>query len=226
MKLSVVISTWNRFNLLQQTIGSLFKNTKTKDFEVIVVDDASTDGTKKYLEKLENVNYFCFPERVSISEVKNKGAEMVSFSDYICFCDNDVYFEPNWDEILIKVLEKYSKIGIVGGEKHPHHRILEKRKLDDKYKVFITEQQAGFSLFMRRTDWEKCKPFITTKEGIGGGGEDNNICDTFKRNKYLIASVNPSVILHCGLINHRGIKAAGFEEIELLIKNRPELICS
>ena len=50
MKVSAIITTHNRCDLLKRAIDSVFKQTY-KDIECIVIDDNSTDETKKYMEK-------------------------------------------------------------------------------------------------------------------------------------------------------------------------------
>ena len=49
---SVIIPTFNRLEFIQETLESVF-NQSFRDFEVIVVDDGSTDGTPEYLCVLE-----------------------------------------------------------------------------------------------------------------------------------------------------------------------------
>ncbi len=46
--ISVIIPTFNRVNLLKETVGSV-RNQKFNDFEIIVVNDGSTDGTDEWL---------------------------------------------------------------------------------------------------------------------------------------------------------------------------------
>lgn len=66
MKISVIIPTYNRKNALVQTLESLSQQSY-KDFEVILVDDGSTDGTKEIIKK------FNFPFEIQYIFQQNKG---------------------------------------------------------------------------------------------------------------------------------------------------------
>ena len=63
---SVIVTVFNRKRLLKRAVDSLLKQT-FKDFEVIIIDDGSTDGVEKYLNELvsrhENFRYVKHPNR-------------------------------------------------------------------------------------------------------------------------------------------------------------------
>lgn len=216
--LPIIIPTWNRLDLLKQTIDTAEKNTDLSP-EIIVVDDNSSDGTQKYLKKRKNIKYHLFKERKPLKDVSNQGAKMASPSDFICFSNDDVYFTPHWDTVLIKVLNKYPDIGIVGGKRHPHHRISEVRKMG-KINVLICEQQAGYSQFMRRKDWDELGPFYSDIFAC----IDIKMCEKFLRNGFLIASVEKPIVFHCGLYNWKKLPASDFGKMKKLAKRRPDIL--
>jgi glycosyltransferase involved in cell wall biosynthesis len=86
---SVVIPTYNRKDYLHQAISSCFKENKTIDVEVIVVDDGSTDGTQEYLRQLnvEEVKPI-FKNHEGASAARNTGIDAAS-SRYTKFLDDD-----------------------------------------------------------------------------------------------------------------------------------------
>lgn len=95
---SIIIPTHNRLNLLKRAIDSVFSQTFT-DWELIVVDDASKDGTKEWIKAQEKA----FPERfraiVNAQNLercfsRNLGIEK-SNGLYICFLDSDDYHLPH-----------------------------------------------------------------------------------------------------------------------------------
>lgn len=102
-KISVVIITHNREKLLPLAIESVLSQ-KSTDFELIIIDDASTDNTEKTVSKYliyENVRYFKIPKCSSISEVRNKAWPYVN-GKYIAVLDSDDMWCDN-----LKLLKQY-----------------------------------------------------------------------------------------------------------------------
>src|SRR4030066_804481 len=178
-KLPVVISTYNRLELLKQTLESLQKNTYN-DLEIIVIDDASNDDKKtiKFLNEQKEITFYLFHNKATIAEVKQKGFESVTRGKYVYFSDDDVYFEKNWDVKLIKVLETFPDIGVVGGRHHPHHVIFDKFKFEED-EILICEQQAGYSLMLRQKDYKAIGGYEVSNR-TKDGGEDTLVCDMIK----------------------------------------------
>ena len=90
-KVSVVIITYNRARFLPEAIESVIAQSFT-DWELIVVDDASTDNTKGVVEKYSSVDsrikYYRNPENLNISKSRNRGIEL-SKGKYIAVLDSD-----------------------------------------------------------------------------------------------------------------------------------------
>jgi len=85
-EISVVIPTFNRAALLPQAIDSVLSQSYT-DFELIVVDDGSTDSTQEVLSGYQGVKYL-FQENRGVSAARNLGIRMAR-GRYICFLDSD-----------------------------------------------------------------------------------------------------------------------------------------
>ena len=222
MKISVVISTYNRPELLLQTIATLQKNT-ISELETIVVNDASDNpDVDKYLEKVSKIIYHKFDKRVSIGEVKNKGISLMGKSDFIHFCDDDIYYTYGWDIKLMDALMNFPDIGVIGGKAHPHHTVLETRKFLD-YEIQIMNSQHGYSLFIRSEDLDKFTPFRSFPLEITGG-EDSGFCEKVLENNLKIAAVNPPVIYHCGLKTFKGTKPADYNDIMIMKHKRPDIL--
>lgn len=119
MKVSVVISTRNRCNRLSKAIESVQKQTFT-DWEIIVVDDASTDGTKeivlgfkdhriKYISRSKNFGNDTKP--------KNQGIE-ASKGEYVAFLDDDCVYRPDHLQALVTSLDTQPEnIAMVYGDR-------------------------------------------------------------------------------------------------------------
>lgn len=103
MKLSIITLTYNKLKYTKKYIDSLFKY--TKDFELIIVDNGSCDGTREYLKSLNNVKLIFNDENVGFSKGNNQGLEIAE-GEYIGFLNNDILLSPNWFEECEKVFIK------------------------------------------------------------------------------------------------------------------------
>ena len=95
--LSIIIPTFNRCELLYRALNSVFKQTYS-DYEVIVIDDGSTDDTAEMLQKNFTQVRYVFQSNKGVSAARNKGLELAK-GRWIAFLDSD-------DEWLPQKLEK------------------------------------------------------------------------------------------------------------------------
>lgn len=110
-KISVIIPTYNEKTSLEECIESLGVQSYS-DFEIIVVDDGSTDGTLKILENLAkalpNFKYVRQPHR-GAGAARNLGAKQAK-GEILVFVDADMTFEENFLESLVHpIISKESK---------------------------------------------------------------------------------------------------------------------
>jgi len=94
VKISIVITTKNRFHLLKRALKSVLRQTYT-NIEVVVVDDCSDFNIASYLESLnKNIIFYRFNNSVGANACRNKGASL-STGDYIAYLDDDDEWLPN-----------------------------------------------------------------------------------------------------------------------------------
>ena len=105
-KVSVIIPTFNRGNILLNSIKSVLNQTY-KNLEVIVVDDGSIDNTKEEINKIEDerVKYIKLVNNSGGSNARNIGIKSAS-GKYISFQDSDDIYYPNKLETQIKNIIK------------------------------------------------------------------------------------------------------------------------
>lgn len=112
---SIVIPIYNKFSLTLQCLASIQKNISRKySYEVIIVDNNSTDGSKA-LANVPGLIYQYNKENLGFVGGCNSGADRAR-GEYIVFLNNDASVEPNWLETLIATLETYPGAGLVGSK--------------------------------------------------------------------------------------------------------------
>ncbi len=92
-KISVVICTRNRAAALHECLSSL-SNINDENFEIIVVDNASDDATKKIAQQFSKVKYV-FEARKGLDIARNTGALHAAYN-LIAYTDDDVKIPSNW----------------------------------------------------------------------------------------------------------------------------------
>ena len=94
MKFSIVIPTYNRATFLQKAIESVLAQTYT-DWELIIIDDGSTDNTKDVVSQYGDSRIkYIYQENAERSAARNNGI-MHATGDYICFLDSDNYIKAD-----------------------------------------------------------------------------------------------------------------------------------
>lgn len=200
-KFSIVIPTHNRLNLAKQTLESLKKNTPRDLYQLIVVDDDSTDGTREWL-KTQDIDVLIENDSHSCGASKNKGV-LASTCEYIYISDADMYFGEGWYKDLIKVYPRIPEM-ILGCVGHPFWKTLKTFK-DGDIEIHITEQQPGNSWLITRDIWNKCGPLL---EGVGAGVDDTEFCNRAKKLGIYVGHLN-SPVYHCGLKRADGTPTYG-----------------
>ncbi|WP_196606659.1 glycosyltransferase family 2 protein [Pectinatus frisingensis] len=116
LQLSILIPVYNTEKYLKRCIKSILKQ-KFTDFEIILVDDGSTDSSGRICDGYNDVD-----SRIHVIHQKNMGLSAAritglqkSRGKYVAFIDSDDWIEPNVYEKLINVLEKDKTISIVIG---------------------------------------------------------------------------------------------------------------
>ena len=111
-KISVVIPTYNYGHLLGKTIQSVLNQT-FRDFEIIVIDDGSTDNTREVASTFP-VRYF-YQTNQKLAAARNKGVELAQ-GEYIAFLDSDDVLLKGALEKGVKILDSHPEAGFSYGQ--------------------------------------------------------------------------------------------------------------
>jgi len=140
-KVSVIIPTYNRSHLIRDAVGSVLSQTY-RDFELIVVDDGSTDETADVLSRYGNQLRYLYQEKKGRSAARNFGAQQAK-GEYIAFLDSDDLWLPDKLFRQVPILKSAPRNVVLV---HGYKRVV------DQYLCPITGWEAKVRRFFRRAE--------------------------------------------------------------------------
>jgi glycosyltransferase involved in cell wall biosynthesis len=149
--ISVIVPTYNRADLLPRTIDSVFNQT-IEDFELIIVDDGSTDNTQSVVRSYtdDRLIYIQFAENQGANAARNAGIQNAT-AQYVSFLDSDDKFTQTHLEVVVSHLENHPRqVGgvytsqrfIEGGKEVD--QFIARDKFTDPQQVLRDYQAGGF----------------------------------------------------------------------------------
>ena len=100
--ISIIIPTYNNLNYLKLCIKSL-NNNSSHNHEIIFHVNDGSDGTMEFI-KNNGYKFTHSNTNIGLCSSMNKAAKLASF-EYILYSHDDMYFCPNWDDVLIKEIK-------------------------------------------------------------------------------------------------------------------------
>ena len=112
-KISVLMPVYNAERFLQEAIDSILNQT-FKDFEFLIINDASTDNSKKIILSYDDkrIRYFENKKNLALPTTLNKGLRLAK-ANYIARMDADDVSLPNRLEEQLFIIEKDDNVGLV-----------------------------------------------------------------------------------------------------------------
>jgi glucosyl-dolichyl phosphate glucuronosyltransferase len=122
LEMSIVIGTFDRCDTLSLALESLAKQTcDPRRFEIIVVDNGSTDGTRDLVaarqSTMRNLRYVVEPA-IGLSNARNRGIAEAR-AGVVGFFDDDGEAEPDWAETVLRMFAEDPELDAMGGRIHP-----------------------------------------------------------------------------------------------------------
>lgn len=138
-KISICIPTFNRVNLLPLAINSVLQQTE-QDFELILCDDGSTDGTSEMMSELTDsrIRYIRHPENIGKSNNMRSGFDAAT-GDYFIKFDDDDRLTPEFLAKTTAILDQYPQIDFVGTD----HWIINIDNIRDEIATQTNSQRWG-----------------------------------------------------------------------------------
>lgn len=122
-KISAVICTYNRYDVLEKAIKSLQMQTLAlSNFEILIIDNSpdfiNSKEVKKTYKHIENLKYI-IEKTPGLSNARNIAAEHAK-SDFVAFMDDDAIATPQWLEKILEAIETFGdEVDVVGGRIDP-----------------------------------------------------------------------------------------------------------
>jgi O-antigen biosynthesis protein len=111
-KVSVILLAYNNLSYTRDCVESILKNTDDVEYELILVNNGSTDGTKEYFDSIPGAKVIHLKYNLHIVKGFNIGL-MAAEGKYCAAVCNDFIFTPNWLKNLIVCIESDARIGFV-----------------------------------------------------------------------------------------------------------------
>ena len=114
MDVSVIIVSYNNSKLLRDCLQSVIDNTKGVSYEIIVIDNNSTDGSQDMLRELyPDVTLLCNEENIGFSRANNQGYKRSS-GKYLLFLNSDTLILGDAVEKMTMYIRENPEVGILG----------------------------------------------------------------------------------------------------------------
>lgn len=114
LDLSIIIVSWNSEKALKKCLASIYQLTTEISFEVIVIDNASSDQTAKMvMNDFSQVKIAENPKNFGFATAVNQGIA-VSKGRYICLLNPDTWLVDRSFEQMVRYMDKFKGIGIIG----------------------------------------------------------------------------------------------------------------
>lgn len=160
MRFSIVIPLYNKASYIKKALDSICQQT-FRDFELIVVDDGSSDGSfgiaREVLGK-SNLDYQLIRQKnAGVSVARNNGVA-ASYGDFICFLDADDWWDSSFLHHLDRLIGQYPDAGLYGTN---YYYVKNGRK-----RVCIKRTKTGYINYCKVYAEENCMPLTSISVAI------------------------------------------------------------
>lgn len=120
MQISIIIPTHNRAESLRRTLDSVSVLKSEADFEIVVVDNNSTDHTKGVVGQFSSIARYVFESNTSFTRARRTGADHAT-GNVLLYLDDDVLVGKGSLTALLEVLSGYPDCGVIAGKILPSY---------------------------------------------------------------------------------------------------------
>jgi len=234
---SIIIPVFNKIEYTKKCLQAIRKNTPEGKYEIIVINNASTDETGNFLKSLgEQVKVITNTKNMGFTLASNQGAKIAA-GEFVLFLNNDTEPQKFWLESMIELMESDDKIGITGSKLiYPDGRLQEAggiifsdgsgwnygrfdNPFNPKYNyVREVDYVSGASLMIRNSLLKQLNYF--DEQYSPGYYEDTDLCFGARSLGYKVMYCPFSIVIH-----HEGISSgtdlkSGMKKFQLINKEK------
>lgn len=176
---TIVVLAYNHLSYTKQCIESLYKYTSHIDFELITINNGSTDGTEEYFNSLPNTKKISFPNNLGVDKAINFGFRAAR-GKYTLNLSNDIVVTYRWLDNLLTCIESDEQIGMVApvcnASSNHQQVVLNYTSLEEMQRLAKEYNVSNYKL------WEERLKLVTytclfrtdVQKAMGGFDEDFN----------------------------------------------------
>ncbi|NUO07172.1 MAG: glycosyltransferase [Candidatus Brocadia sp.] len=217
---SIIIPVFNKLEYTEKCLKAIFANSPEKPslYEVIIVDNASADGTKEFLNHIQNdVKIIINEKNMGFARACNQGSQKAS-ADYLLFLNNDTEPKKGWLKPLFEILMRDDSVAAAGSKllfpnetiQHAGVVIVDNKSLNDPLlatHIYMNDlanlPEANQSrtyqtltaacLLIRKSAFNEVGGF---DEGYWNGYEDVDLCFKLQEKGWKLVYQPESVVIH------------------------------
>ena len=211
-KAAIVILSYNLLDMTENCIESIRRTTPESAREIIVVDNASVDGSVEWLKKQTDIKLLCNSENQGFPRGCNQGIALAEKDSDIFLLNNDTVMTDNalfWLRMGLYENEQNGSTGCVSNFVSNNQAIIENGKTEKEYLDFAARVNVpmtksylnkvylvGFALLIKRTVLDAIG--VLDERFSPGNFEDNDICMRISLAGYRNVLCKNSFIIHWG----------------------------
>ncbi len=198
MNASIIVPVFNARSTIRECITSLKSQRFSGKFEIIVVDDGSTDGTLEELEGMREIKIIR-QKNSGPASARNKGARNARY-EIVAFIDADCVASGTWLEEMVKPFSEKSVAGVQGAYRTKQKEFMARFsqiEIEYRYKKMLDSERmdwiGSYSAAYRRSIFLKEQGF--SREFRKASGEDPDLSYKLSEKGYLL-KFNPLAVVY------------------------------
>lgn len=239
-KISIIVLTFNNLKINKLCINSILEKTAYPNYELIIVDNNSADGTREYLLELSkiesNVKVILNKDNIGFAAGNNMGIKEAD-GEYVVLLNNDTIVTRGWLTALSKHMENNNMIGMcgpvtnsIGNEAEievTYHNMRELERFSYDYTTSHLMEEYGkvnvlalFCTMIKRQVLNDCG-YLDEHYGVGMF-EDDDYAEAVKEKGYTIIVAEDAFIHHFGSVSFNKLEDEAYHKIFTENKSRFE----